>query len=400
MLALPRPIGQHCYRRPPQLRYHPRHLDRQRSAVPAVATWAERMLPMRSAATLTLFFVAVVAAGCRGNSTPLTNPFLTPDRVPPPSTQQLAPGMAAPYYQGDAMPNTAPLAAPAAAMPGIPTIPANGAPPATYAPVPGAVPPGSAYPGAAYPGSVQPNTAYPVSPVTPTTAPLNYGASAAPAPGESIGVPPDGQSLRFASASLTPTTNHAEASSAVAASSSNVDRAFTPNAGAQAPGSPMSPGQVTPAAYAAPIAGAAAATNSANGASTSSPDGFRPQGSQPRTESTADSSSANGFRPPSIGKQTAGGDSPTGRYGVGPQQEWLRGQLEYWPESGEWSINYMDEGAKDQIGGRVLIDNPQLLGNLPAGEFVMVQGQLYGRQIDEAYYRPAYRISAVQRQRQ
>jgi hypothetical protein len=383
------------------------------------------MLPMRSAATLTLLFVAVVAAGCRGNSaTPLTNPFLTPDRVPPPSTQALAPGMAAPYYQGDAMPSAAPMAAPTmsmpgTAMPGIPAIPAATAPPNTYSPAPGAIPPASAYPGAIYPpASTQPNTAYPTSPVTPATPPVNYGGYSPQAKGESIGVPQDGQSLRFAAATLSPTTTPSDASAAVAAQSSNaqfrtpiqsmlpqpgtspqnsVDRAFTPNAGAQPPSSTT--GQVIPAGYAAPITAATAAA-SLSKASGASPDGFRPQGSQPRAETPADSPTANGFRPPSMGKQTAGGDNPTGRFGVGPTQEWLRGQLEYWPEAGEWSINYMDEGAKDQIGGRVLIDNPQVLGNLPAGEFVMIEGQLYGRQIDENYYRPAYRISTVQRQRQ
>lgn len=365
---------------------------------------------MRYAATLALFVVAS-AAGCRGNSTPLTNPFLTPDRVPPPTTQTLAPGMAAPYYQGEPMPTAAPLAAPAGAVPGmpaIPAVPAGAAPAGTFAP--GAVPPATAYPGAAYPAS-QPSTAYPVTP-TPTTQPLNYGAQATPSPGDSVGVPKDDQSLRFASASLTPTSTPSPAAAAATAPASNAQfrtpiqsmlplagsadpnaqRPFAPNAGAPGPVAGASTGGVVPAGYEAPIGSAAVA-------GASSADGFRPQGSQPAAASS-DAGSAKGFRPPSIGSQTAGGDSPTGRFGVGPQQEWLRGQLEYWPETGEWSINYMDEGPKDQIGGRVLIDNPQLLANLSPGEFVMVEGQLHGRQIDEAYYRPAYRISAVQRQRQ
>jgi hypothetical protein len=60
----------------------------------------------------------------------------------------------------------------------------------------------------------------------------------------------------------------------------------------------------------------------------------------------------------------------------------------------------MPDGVVDQIGGRILIDNPQVLGNLPPGEFVVVQGQVFGRQIDESSYRPAFRVAAVQRQRQ
>lgn len=373
---------------------------------------------MRSAASLTILTVAVFA-GCRNHSTPMANPFLVPDRVPPPTTQ-LAPGTAAPYYQGEAMPSVAPLAAPAAGMPQIPTA---GAPAGAYLPPTGA-PPASAYPaapaGSAYPAG----STYPTSPITPT-APPNYGASVAPtAKGESIGVPNDGQSLRFASANLTPTST--PSSAAVAASATTptasqfrapiqsmlpvagsmdegVQRAFTPNAGAPAPNAAsQATSGVTQASFNAPVTAAAAGARlaSTSGTSNGGSDGFRPQGSQPRTDSALQSSGATGFRPPSIGKQTAGGDNPTGRYGVGPKQEWLRGQLEYWPERGEWSINYMDEGAKDQIGGRVLIDNPQVLANLSPGEFVAVEGQLFGRQIDETSYMPAYRVSSVQRQRQ
>jgi len=290
------------------------------------------MLPMRYAATLTLLAIALVT-GCRSQSTPLTNPFLTPDRVPPPSTQMLSPGAAQPYYPGETIPGTAPLAAGA---PGYPQIPAVAAPSSTFVAPPGAAPPASAYPGGAtYPGSTYPGSAYPTSPVTPAAPPL---------------------------------------------------------------------GGVTPAEYQAPV-GTVKAT-AANGgapagaiAASASPDGFRPQGSQPRVEATSEPPSSSGFRPPSIGKQTAGGDSPNGRFGVGPKQEWLRGQLEFHPD-GQWAINYMDEGPKDQIGGRVLIDNPQVLANLSPGEFVVVEGQLFGRQIDETSYMPAYRVSSVQRQRQ
>ncbi len=117
---------------------------------------------MRYAATFA-FLVVTLVAGCRSQSTPLTNPFLTPDRVPPPSTQTLAPGAAQPYYPGQTMPGTAPLAAGA---PVYPQIPAAAAPPNTFVAPPGAVPPASAYPGA---GATYPGGAYPSSPVTPTT---------------------------------------------------------------------------------------------------------------------------------------------------------------------------------------------------------------------------------------
>jgi hypothetical protein len=60
----------------------------------------------------------------------------------------------------------------------------------------------------------------------------------------------------------------------------------------------------------------------------------------------------------------------------------------------------MPDAQVDQIGGRILIDNPQVLGHLPPGEFVMVEGQVFGRQIDDASYRPAYRVAVVRRQQQ
>jgi hypothetical protein len=81
-----------------------------------------------------------------------------------------------------------------------------------------------------------------------------------------------------------------------------------------------------------------------------------------------------GFRSPGVSNATIASDA---MYGVGPTQEWLRGQLEYWPQTGEWSIKYMPDGQVDQIGGRILIDNPQVLGHLPPGEFVMVEGQVF-----------------------
>ena len=376
------------------------------------------MLPMRYAATFTLLSVALVT-GCRSQSTPLTNPFLTPDRVPPPQTQVLAPGAAQPYYPGDAMPGTAPLATGAATMPAIPSA---AAPPSTFVAPPGAVPPATAYPGA---GATYPGTAYPTSPVTPT-APPAVGTYPPQAKGDAIGVPSDSQSMRFAAATLAPATATAAAANESAAqpaqfrtpiqsmvpgpgapSQSGVERAFTPNAGLQSPQQTVPTSGVIPAEFQSPVGtvkataanGGAPAGQSATIASASSADGFRAQGSQPRTDSPSSAPGNADFRPPSLGKQIAGGDSPTGRFGVGPKQEWLRGQLEFHPD-GRWAINYMDEGPKDQIGGRVQIDNAQVLANLSPGEFVAVEGQLFGHQIDEASYQPVYRISSIQRQRQ
>src|SRR5690606_24245174 len=143
------------------------------------------------------------------------------------------------------------------------------------------------------------------------------------------------------------------------------------------------------------------AVNSSISSPNGSGDGFRPQ-SADATFSSSDSSADLGFRSPSLANgATASADAKNSneRFAVGPGQQWLRGQLEYWPENGQWSIRFMPDGQVDQIGGRILIDNPQVLGNLPPGEFVMVEGQVFGRQIDSNFYQPVYRVSVVQRQR-
>ena len=44
------------------------------------------------------------AVGCRNHSGAVGNPFLAPDRVPPPATRSLLPGQAQPYYPGDPLP--------------------------------------------------------------------------------------------------------------------------------------------------------------------------------------------------------------------------------------------------------------------------------------------------------
>jgi hypothetical protein len=48
--------------------------------------------------------LALVAIGCRQQGTPLANPFLAPDRVPPPGTRAPAPGTALPYYGSELPP--------------------------------------------------------------------------------------------------------------------------------------------------------------------------------------------------------------------------------------------------------------------------------------------------------
>jgi hypothetical protein len=83
--------------------------------------------PIWRPALLVAGVLALVAdSGCRNQQTPLANPFLAPDRVPPPSTRSIAPGTAQPYYPGDPLPSMQSAVAPPAAT--LTTAPAAASP--------------------------------------------------------------------------------------------------------------------------------------------------------------------------------------------------------------------------------------------------------------------------------
>jgi hypothetical protein len=69
------------------------------------------------AAHVAMLVLLSVQIGCKTPSGGLANPFLAPDRVPPPATRALMPGQAQPYYPGDPLPvmqsSTAPQEQPA-----------------------------------------------------------------------------------------------------------------------------------------------------------------------------------------------------------------------------------------------------------------------------------------------
>jgi hypothetical protein len=65
----------------------------------------ERLLPNRRLLVIALRAIVVLGfAGCSSQQMSASNPFMAPDRVPPPATRTIAPGTAAPYYPGDPMP--------------------------------------------------------------------------------------------------------------------------------------------------------------------------------------------------------------------------------------------------------------------------------------------------------
>lgn len=62
--------------------------------------------------------MTIYLVGCNNQQMAASNPFMSPDRVPPPATRTIAPGQAAPYYPGDPMPSAqaVPPGAPAVAQ--------------------------------------------------------------------------------------------------------------------------------------------------------------------------------------------------------------------------------------------------------------------------------------------
>jgi hypothetical protein len=102
--------------------------------------------------------------GCHNQTSSFSNPFVAPDRVPPPSTQQLTPGTAQPYYPGGPVQPAPPVMGPAAGQPTVP--------PGTFA-----TPPATGY------------QAPPAMPAAPTTSPSGWNSGPQPIPGSATRTP-------------------------------------------------------------------------------------------------------------------------------------------------------------------------------------------------------------------
>ncbi len=307
--------------------------------------------------------------GCRSQSAPISNPFLSPDRVPPPATRALLPGTAQPYYPGDPAPN---LPAGGAVTP-------NAGQGTTYAPSPitPTGPPGgwNANP-QSYPAQQAPNTSSPYN-VNPTNfeTPLPTGT---PANEPAVRVQTDNESLRFVetpqqqyapdsfSVAPVPTTSQvvpsqyqSELPSQGLASQEGFSPLVTPTSG-------VKPSQFVQQ----PVPETMRAVRIRPVNSEISRDGFRPQGSRRKEQAAAGESSASR----EIGPVHEAAD----RFGFDPQYQWLRGQLQYVAATNEWQLRYVPvQSQPDQFGGRVLIGNSHVLGDLQPGSYVQVQGRFH-----------------------
>ena len=314
----------------------------------------ERNLPMR---WVLLILVACAAIGCRSQSTPLTNPFLAPDRVPPPATGAIAPGTAQPYYPGDPVPG----AVPPSVVPGG-SYPPSGAASPTYSPQTAPVtPPGGWSQPAASPYGVTPTTGF---------APIGTGA----AENSAVQIAPDSQNLRFASVTNASPNNIMQ----VAANqqlTTNSPYIYTPPTPIVSQGFPST---VQPAQFVTPVPGTAS-------------DGFRPQGSAQLT-STASQPVAN--------QGTGLTQEDPNRFGFDGSYSWLRGQLQYYPQTEQWGVRYIpSHGTPDPYGGVAVIANPDVLVGVQPGEYLLIQGTLEALDNGDGTFVPAFTVEGIQRQR-
>lgn len=371
---------------------------------------------------LYLVGMLVGLVGCHGQSQTMTNPFLTPDRVPPPQTRVLAPGTAQPYYPGDPMPGASSFQAPAGGFQSPPAPPAGGTPPGGWNNSYQQSPPQSTpyQPPAAAP----PAYGYGVTPTSATLGPEDENGAIVPLSGDSIQVPGDNQQARlpWGQSTLAPQVEPpridvpqmsqlAPVDSIAAQPRVPIQKLLSDPRGQQ-PTSPENPqvfgGATLSAAPGGPTSSFAdggfqqasyseqTATLSAGSIARLGGDGFRPRGTTPAIAE----GDSQGFRSPAItraGVEAAAAPAGDPHYGVGEQYEWLRGQLVLDGVTGMMFVQYMTTGG-DPYGGALPLANPAVVANLVPGDFVRLTGQLQHVQRDDDTLMPVFHVSGVERQ--
>ena len=364
--------------------------------------------------TLALCLVASFS-GCRAQTASLSNPFLSPDRVPPPPTRTLVPGTAQSYYSGDPIPNS-----PAVVPPGaFPTHVPQGSP---------VVPPGGWNTVPQADRGVAPLYNDPASRVLSVSAGIPLGRIVNVGE-ELVQIQRDEQNLLFAPS---PPRNFAAVQQPIAPvtpvpaptalGQQNASQNFTPSLAVQpwtprggiAPNvtptpyyqDPSYPNQPYPgqlASYQEPVEDPRAVRlralppgESASSSGVVQPvirDGFRPQGSslnRSAARPTSSNNSSSSFGPT---------QEAANRFGFDPDYQWVRGQLEHSEATNQWKLRYIPiQQSPDQFGGSVLIANPQVLGGVHPGEHVLLRGRIHTRGPGSQAYAPIYTVSVVQRQ--
>jgi hypothetical protein len=316
----------------------------------------ESALPMRHA-----ILIAVVLVGCRQQATPLSNPFLAPERVPPPGTRTPPPGTALPYYDGTAPPSSLP--------------PTGGTQPA----------PGSWHVGQIDPkveGDARSVSQSNASSSSPTADPRLADAGSSQA--EQIAVPDDDHRARFEQLAV----HDASASSAAPAAE---PRPFPDIADLPAADPSQSP-STRQAAHFEP-SGIRAAR-----------DAFRARGDASQRGQLSGVQTASFESPAPAESAAARDDGPAApapprrkRHAFDPAYAWLQGRLEHSRASQQWKLRYIPiDGRTDDFGGSVIVSNPEALGDLAEGDFVRVEGSLVEGESNGASFSPLYRIERIQ----
>jgi len=349
--------------------------------------------------------VVCLLSGCAAGQAPLTNPFLGPTTVPPPSTGAggtVAP--AAPYYQ----PNTAPTQAPAYQAPQAPTYRAPQAP-ASRAPA--YQPPARPVPAA------PPYGAAPTSRVKVVTRDREVAANQATAGRFS------NNRLRHVSVSDERTVpepsnvfEDARATEPVLAAShdsrhddSRVVRAVARDASENPPSKVLPAGQQavheTVIRIVEPKADTVGPHDDELARSGGEPRNFVASGPirdlkslPPARRRVNRVTTDRGRVSQAAVRSRAAMDRSGGRYSYDPSYRTLRGKLEYSAVRHRWKLRYIpiDSSETDEFGGSVELATGSDLQSFKPGQFVVIEGTL-GQESGLAHdFAPRYRIDSIQ----
>jgi len=245
--------------------------------------------------------VAILLSGCQNQGTPLANPFLAPNRVPPPATRTPSPGTAVPYYSQGASQQL-----------------------------------------------VRPGFAQADSPANTNAAPQIATSNG---DGGSIRVPADGQSERFTR--IATTSSNARSQQIQQARRSELRRQGAVEIG------DLPPAQRRTARSAAHAENENVAGNPLR--DERAEDGLRWARTDENDSSAANEYAVRtaSFEQPAQRTRSVA----RSRYRYSQDYSHLQGQLEYSAATKNWKIRYIPiDGETDEFGGSVVVLNPQALG--------------------------------------
>ncbi len=323
--------------------------------------------------------ILMAATGCQSSQFS-ADPFLIRQRVPPPGTGVAPPAAGQPYYQ-----TQPPVVQPGVLSPITPapagSIPYNGAygtPQSSSGPAKAVQPGENEY-------LTGPSSIARRSPVIQARGDAVYLDDASP----NLVASPVGESPAGGAATLPPPSQPTESAIAIVEPNfpaARADRIPTATSAGDsgvihASARGQSPASADPAVvHASSQATFVAAENSLRGSPATAPTAA--------TDLAGRTTSPDRTAAPSENRRTPE------RFSYSPDYGRLQGRLEFLSSRNEWKLRYIPiDGVTDQYGGSVVIANPDSLGSLRAGDFVVLQGQLEPASSDSLSFAPPYRVS-------